>query len=128
MKADRTVPELFTDLIDNLSKLFRQELQLAKAEAKENVQEATAAATNMAVGGLVALAGLVILLHAAVAWLVWMGMEQRWATLAIGLAAAVIGLLVAYKGLRDIKTTNVAPQRALHQLQRDARIASEQVR
>jgi drug/metabolite transporter (DMT)-like permease len=128
MKADRTVPELFTDLIDSLSSLFRQELQLAKAEAKENVREVTAAATSMAVGGFIALGGLVILLHAAVAWLVWLGMEQRWAALIVGLVAAAIGLLLAYRGMQEIKSAQVTPKRALHQLQRDARVASEQIR
>ena len=127
MKPDRTVPELFSNLIDNLSRLLRQELKLATAEVKESVHEATTAVTNMAVGGVLALAGLILLLHAAVAWLVWLGMEPRWATLAVGLVVALLGLLLAYKGKRDMRTTQVAPQRTLHQLQRDAHVASEQV-
>jgi hypothetical protein len=127
MRADKSIPELFSDLIDNLSRMFRQEVQLASREMTGSVQQASGAIGYLAAGALIGMSGLTILLGAAVAWLAWMGLEPRWGALLVGAVAAVVAAALAMKGIRDIKTTNVAPRRVMEQLQSDARVAKEQM-
>jgi hypothetical protein len=127
MRGDKSIPELFSELIDNLSSMFRQEVQLARREVTGSVQQASGAIGYITAGVLIGISSLTILLAAAVAWLAWAGMEPRWGALLVGAGAAVIAALLAMKGMRDIKSTSVAPRRVMDQLQRDARVAKEQV-
>ena len=62
----RSLIGLFSDLWRETSALFRAEAELAKAELSEKVSQATAGVTSLAIGGLVAFAGLLVLLDAAV--------------------------------------------------------------
>lgn len=125
MSVDKSVPELFSELIDNLSSLFRQEVRLAKSEMSEGVQNASGGIAYVAAGTMIGMAGLMVLLGAAVAWLAWMGVEVRWGALAVGLVAAGIAGFLVMKGIRDLKSTTTVPGRVVDQLQRDARVAKE---
>jgi uncharacterized membrane protein YphA (DoxX/SURF4 family) len=57
---------LLRRLVDEFSLLFRKEIALAKAEAVQSFSHLKAAAISMASGGAVLLAGLLVLLAAAV--------------------------------------------------------------
>lgn len=128
MTNGKSIPELFSDLVDHLPRLFRKEVQLAKAEAAEKVQQATGAITYMAVGGIVLLAALIMLLHAIVAWLVVAGIDVQWGSLIVALVVGVIGYVFLQKGMSDIKATNLTPTRTVEQLRTDARATKEQFR
>lgn len=83
MNGSRNVTDLFAELIERMSTLFRKEVQLAKAEATEKVQQVGSAVAFMAIGGAVLLAGLILLLQAIVAWLVVLGLAIEWGMLAV---------------------------------------------
>jgi hypothetical protein len=125
MNGDKSVPQLFSDLIDNLSSLFRQEVRLAKTEFTEGVENARGGVAYIAAGTMVGLGALIVLLGALVAWLAWMGLDVRWGALAVGLVAAGIAAFLAMKGIRDLKSTAAVPGRVMDQLHRDARVAKE---
>ena len=124
----KSIPELFSELVDHMPRLFRKEVQLAKAEAAEKVQQATGAIVYMAIGGVVLLASLIMLLHAIVAWLVVLGIDIQWGTLIVALVVAVIGYILLQKGMSDIKASNLKPNRTVEQLRTDARATKEQFR
>ncbi len=127
MRHEKSIPDLFTDMIEHLSTLFRKEVQLAKTEASEKVQQATNALIYMAIGGVLALAALIVLLFAIAAFLVAAGVEEQWSLLIVGGVVVLIGLGVLWKGMNDLKATNLKPNRTVNQLSADVRTAKEQV-
>lgn len=94
-----SVPALLRDLRDETTTLFRQEVSLAKAEVRENVSKLAGHAVQIAVGGFVAYAGIIVMLigigHLLGALFVRMGMSEN---LAAWLAPSVVGLVVALIG------------------------------
>jgi len=125
---NRTVSELFGDMVAQLSSLFRKEVQLARAEMGEKVSQASGAAASIGVGGALLLGALVMLLEALVALLVYLGLATGWAYLVTGGVVALVGYLVMRGGLSRLRASNLAPQRTVEQLSRDAAVAKEQVR
>ena len=94
-----SIPGLLKELRDETTTLLRQEVALAKAELKENTSKMTGHAVQLAVGGFVAYAGIIVLLigigHLLGALLVRLGMD---ADVVAWLAPAIVGLVVALLG------------------------------
>ena len=126
--TERSVPSLFSDLIDNVTTLFRKEVQLAKTELSEKAGQAANASVSVGIGGALLLAALIILLHAVVAWLARAGVPPHWGFTIVAVVVAIIGYVVLRKGVDNLKTTNLMPSRTVDQLQRDAATAKEQIR
>ncbi|MGG5808559.1 phage holin family protein [Falsiroseomonas sp. CW058] len=125
----RSLPELFGDLVNQLSTLFRKEIQLARAEMGEKVNETTAALPGLAIGGVLLLGALIMLLHALAALLIRLfDLAPGWGYLITGLIAALGGYLLLKGALAKLKMSNLMPERTAHQLSRDAQVAKEQVR
>lgn len=127
MTHEKNIPELFTDLVEHLSTLFRKEVQLAKAEASEKVEQATSAVIYVAVGGIIALAALIVLLFAAVAFLVEWGLADHWSYLIVGGVVAIIAAIALSKGMNDLKASNLKFKRSAEQMRANVRTAKEQV-
>jgi ABC-type uncharacterized transport system permease subunit len=125
----RSLPELFGDLVGQLSTLFRKEVQLARAEIGEKVSETAAAIPGIAVGGVMLLGALIMLLHALAMLIMRLAdLPAGWAYLATGVIAALAGYLLLKAGLAKLDMRNLKPERTAHQLSRDAQVAKEQVR
>ena len=125
---NRSVPELFTDLVTQLTTLFRKEIQLARTEVSEKVTVAASGIGYIVGGAVLGIAALVILLQAAVAWLVRAGIPDQWANLIVGVAVAVIAFVLVRMGMNSLKADKLTPAKTVEQLQRDATTAREQVR
>lgn len=124
----RTVPELLTSVVTQLADLMRTEGQLARAEMSEKM---TLAATGLGLivgGAILLMPALVVLLEAAVAALVESGLAPYWSALAIGGGCFIIGLILLLIGVRWLRAGRLIPDKTLHQLQRDAATARNQVR
>lgn len=125
---NRSMIDLFTRLVDQMSLLFRKEVELAKAEASQKASQVGSGVVKMAIGGVLMIPALVILLQSAVAWLAVVDVDPRWGALIVGAVVAVIGIALMMSGRSATKSTNLAPRRTTHQLQRDAAVMKEQVR
>jgi hypothetical protein len=94
-----SIAALLKDLRDESSTLLRQEVALAKTELKENTTRMTNHLVHIAIGGVVAYAGGIVLLiglgHLLGALLVRAGVDNEVAT---WLAPALLGLVVALIG------------------------------
>jgi putative superfamily III holin-X len=125
----RSIPEIFTDLITQLTMLLRKEGELARTEMSEKVTQ-VAAGLGLIVGGAILLIpALVILLQAAVSALITSHMvDEPYAALIVGGAVLIIGLLLALIGMGRMKAENLVPHRTVHQIQRDVSVARQQVR
>jgi hypothetical protein len=113
-------------LTNDTKQLLRQEIELAKAETSEKISLLTRNSIVIAVGGLIAYAGLMVFL-AGVGWLIgWAfqraGVEPLLAEFIgfaiIGLVVAAIGSLFVMKAIKTFSKDKLTPQRTIHSLQR----------
>jgi Putative Actinobacterial Holin-X, holin superfamily III len=119
----RPIPEIFTDLIGQLTSLVRKEGQLARSEISEKLNRALAGMALILAGAVLLIPALVILLQAAMAAMMESGMSPALAALITGGAALVLGIVLALVGWSWIKPASLVPDKTIDQLQRDAAVA-----
>lgn len=127
----RTLLGLFGDLWRETTTLVHNEAELAKAEISEKVSKVTSGAGEIAAGGAILFAGFIVLLFAAVGALELMIPSEHaiWmAPLIVGVVVMIIGYIALAMGKKQMKAENLAPQRTIDSLQRDARLAKEHVK
>ena len=126
-KDERSIGELFGDLVQQTGTLVRQEVQLATTEM---TQKATAVGKDigaLAVGGAVAYAGLLALIAAIIIGLGQLGVTWWLAALIVGVVVAGIGYFLVQKGLTALKQQSIAPQQTIQTLKEDRQWAKEQI-
>jgi hypothetical protein len=125
---DRSLKDLLADLTESITTLFRQEIQLARAETSEKITQVGVAIGAIAGGAILALAALIVLLQALVIGITEAGVPAGWASLIVGVVVAVIAYVLIHKGTNDLKASSLAPDRTMSSLKRDAQVVKEQVR
>jgi hypothetical protein len=125
--SPRSVPELFSDLINQFTTLFRKEIQLARTEISEKISEAISGLGIIIGGAVLMIAALGVLLEGIAAVLIWLGLAPPWSYLAVGIVAAGLGYLLIRSGMSNLSPENLKPTKTVEQLQRDAVAAKEQV-
>lgn len=129
----RSLTNLLGGLAADVSGLFRKEIQLAKTEASEKLDDVLGASKGLAIGGVLAVGAVGVFLSAlviGVAWvLVAVGLSQQAASfMASIIVSAVVGI-VAWSfisaSLKAWKTTNLELDRTTHSLARDAEVVKE---
>jgi hypothetical protein len=99
--------------------LFTKELALAKAEMRENLRATKAGVAAVATGGAVMLAGLIVLLMAAVYGL--NNVLPSWlSALIVGAAAVIVGWVMVSAGKKQFGVESLKPDHTIHSLQKDA--------
>jgi hypothetical protein len=127
-RSGRSIPEIFTDVINQLMTLFRKETALARAEMSEKISQAVAGLAMIVIGAVLLIPALVILLEAGVAALDRAGFPHEYSTLIAGGGALLLGIILLLVGVSRLKAENLAPTKTIEQLQRDAAAVKEQVR
>jgi uncharacterized membrane protein YqjE len=126
MKNDtRTLPELFSDALDQFSKLIRNEVQLARAELSAKASEAMTGIGLLVGGAVLLIPALVLLLMALAAWLVDMGLAPATGDLLAGVLGLIVSAILGWVGMHRLNPSNLTPRRTLEQLQRDTAAAKE---
>ena len=125
---ERSLKDLFTDLTESITTLFRKEIQLARAETSEKINQVGVAIGAIAGGAILALAALIVLLQALVIGITEAGVPAGWASLIVGVIVAVVAYVLIHKGTSDLKASNLAPQRTMDSFKRDAQVVKEQAR
>jgi hypothetical protein len=125
---DRSLKDLLSDLSNSITTLFRKEIQLARAETSEKVSQVAIALGSIAGGAILALAALIVLLQALVLGLTEAGVPPGWASLIVGVVVAAIAYASIHKGTSDLKASNLAPNRTVDSIKRDAQVVKEQTR
>jgi uncharacterized membrane protein YgdD (TMEM256/DUF423 family) len=124
----RSLIGLFSDLWRETQTLVHQEAQLAKAEISQKVSKVTTGAGEIAAGGVVLFAGFIVLLFAAVGALQLMIASEHaiWlAPLIVGVVVMIVGYIVLSRGRKQLQAENLAPERTMESLQRNATLAKE---
>jgi hypothetical protein len=124
---DQSIANLLKQLRDEGTTLFRQEILLAKQEMSEKVSTVGRNVAYLTAGGMVAYAGLVVVLLALSA-LLYAGliaadlshMTAGWlAPLIVGGIVALIGFFLVKKGQRALADEGFTPERTRQSLEED---------
>jgi len=113
--SGRSVGELVGEVTQGLTTLMRQELELAKAEVK---QEAATAGKAAGMLGGAALAGWMTALFLSIAlwWALANGMDEGWAALIVAGIWAVAAAILASVGRSRLRKVNPKPERTMQTL------------
>jgi xanthine/uracil permease len=123
----RSVGELLRDLASDSAALVQQELTLARTEAQEKLNQTMAGAAALMAAALLALAGFVVLLQAAVYGLEEFGLDPWLAAVIVGGVVLVIGLLLLQKARHDLSAQNLAVHRTAANLRKDLNLVKGHV-
>ena len=119
----RSISRLFGDALDNLSKLIRTEVQLARAEVTEKASKAAIGAGMLFGAMLLLIPALVLFLIALAAWLTSLGLSPVTAHFLSGCVALLVSGVLAFVGLARLKPSSLAPRETIREIKRD--IAAE---
>ena len=112
---ERSLSELFGELMQEVKLFFRQEMQLFKIEMSQKASQAGKDVAFVAIGGALAYTGLLVLLASAILALALV--IPGWASaLIVGLVVVGVGYALLQKGLSDLKQINPTPEHTISSL------------
>ncbi|SNT63823.1 Putative Holin-X, holin superfamily III [Streptosporangium subroseum] len=116
--------ELVGEIGEDLSKLVRQELLLAKAEVREEAAKAGKAAGLLGGAGF---AGYMVAVLVTLAVMFGLGnvMDLGWAALIVAVIWAVAGAALYVSGRARLRQVSPTPERTVETLKEDARWARD---
>lgn len=107
-RPEMTLGELFGELTDELTTLFRKEVQLARTEATEEVGRMGRVGGMFGTAGIAGLMAL-SMLSMALAWLLDQAMNRALAFAIVGAAWAIAGAVLIARARREAKDIDVLP-------------------
>ena len=113
------IGELIGDITGDLSRLFRQEVELAKAEVREEAKKAGKAG-GMLGGAAMAAYLAVVLLSFALVFALDAVMPLGWAALIVAVLWAAIGAVLYTAGRKQLKSVDPVPRQTAETLKEDA--------
>ncbi|MBV9026105.1 MAG: phage holin family protein [Streptomycetaceae bacterium] len=119
---DSSVGQLLSAVTADVQQLFRQEVELAKAEVR---QEATKAGKAAGMYGGAGFAGYMVALLLTLAAMFALAnvMDLGWAALTVTALWAVIGAVLYRRGREQMRTVSPKPAQTMETLKEDARWA-----
>jgi hypothetical protein len=115
----RTISHLLGDALSQFAKLFQNEIDLAKAELGEKVQQTGGAVGLFAAGAILVIPAIVMALFALSAALISAGWSQPVSYLISAIVAAVLAAILFAVGMNRLDARNLAPRETLRQLEKD---------
>ena len=131
--GSRPITDLLGGLVSDISGLFRKEIELAKAEAGEKIDEVVTSSKNLAIGGVLAIGATGVFLTAVVtglgALLISMGMSEAMSAFVSALIVAVVVGVIAWmfisKGIAEMKANKLNMKRTTRSVVQDAQVVKE---
>ena len=110
-----SVGELLAEVSRDLSTLMRQEMELAKAEIKQEVTKTGKGAGMLGGAGF---AGYMVLLFLSIGlwWALANVMNEAWAALIVALLWAVIGAVLYLRGRAQLRAVHPKPEQTVETL------------
>jgi predicted phage tail protein len=129
IREERSLGELFGQLSQDMSLLFRQEIQLARAEMTEKISQLTANLISVIAGGFVAYVGALAIVAALILALHELADVSPWVSaLIVGAVLATAGYAMLNRGLKELKRVDLAPRRTVENLKEDMQAIKDDVR
>ncbi|KOV90025.1 phage holin family protein [Nocardia sp. NRRL S-836] len=119
VRTEESLGDLVSELTGDLSKLMRQELELAKAELRQEAGKAGKATGMLAAAGF---AGYLttVLLSFALVFALGAVMPLGWAALIVAVLWGIAGAVLYSTGRAKLRTVNPKPERTVETLKEDA--------
>jgi len=125
--SEPTLGDLFTSLTSDLTTLVRKEIELARTETMEKVSGVTRSVVMMVAGGLVAYAGLIALIMAAI-FLLNRAMSLWLSALIVGIVVIIVGAILLSIGKSSLNNMTVVPEKTVETMKDNTEWAKEQVK
>jgi Putative Actinobacterial Holin-X, holin superfamily III len=126
---NRSIADIFTDVINQFTTLLGKEGQLARTEISEKITQVASGLGLIISGSVLLTPALVILLQAGVSALITNNIVgEPWAPLIVGGVIFVIGIILLLIGMRRLKAEALVPNKTIQQIQSDVRAVKQQVR
>lgn len=110
-----------------IATLFRKEIDLARAETKENIHGAVAGIGLIIAAIVISLTALNVLAAALVVALTDLGIDGAWASVIVGAIFGVVALLFLIAGTKSLKASSLAPTRTLENVRKDGETVKEAI-
>ena len=124
-RGERAMSDVVKDIIGNVQEMIRSEVRLARVELREEVNQAAAAAKLIGIGaGLALLGGAFFLV--TVALLLALVMPAWIATLIVGAALAIPGMVMLSKGRAQFKVPR--PKKTIENVKENVEWMKDQTR
>jgi hypothetical protein len=115
----RIISHLLGDALSQFAKLFQNEVDLAKAELGEKVQQIGGAVGLIAAGAVLVIPAIVMALFALSAAMIDAGWSQPVSYLISAIVAAVLAGILFAVGMNRLDARHLAPRETLRQLEKD---------
>lgn len=127
-RTDRSIPELFSDVLAQLAKLIGNEFDLARAEVSGKASQVARAAALIGAGAVILIPALVLLLFSAATAMMHAGFSDPVAYLITGGAAVLLAAILIGVGMSRMTGDALKPSVTLDQLRRDKVAAKEMMK
>jgi hypothetical protein len=125
---NRSFADLLSDALNKLTMLVRTEIQLARTEISLKISKAGTGIAMVMGSAAFAISALVLILLAIAAALDAAGLSRGLSDLIAGILGLIVSAGLAWAGLQRLRADQLAPNRTMEQLQRDAIAAKEQLK
>jgi hypothetical protein len=124
---ERSLGDLFGDLARDMGTLVSQEMALARTEITEKASRVGKDIAILAVGGLVAYAGLLAIIAAVIFLITDRGVPLWASALIVGALVAAVGYLLVQRGVSALKQRDLTPHQTIQSIKEDTQWAKEQI-
>lgn len=124
--GETSLGELFTALTTDMTTLVRKEVELARTETVEKISKATRSVVFMVAGGMLAYAGLIGLIIAAIVALANV-MDLWLSALIVGLVVIIIGAILLQSGRSMLQRLSLVPEKTVESIKESTEWAKEQL-
>lgn len=123
---ERSIGDLFSELANETSTLIRQEVALAQAEMTQKAVKAGKDAGMLIAGGTIVYVGFLAIVAAIIVGLAYF--IPLWLScLLVGVVIGIIGGVMVYMGLEDLKKLDPVPEKTVETLKEDVEWAKNQL-
>jgi hypothetical protein len=120
------LPRALSNVLADVAELIQREIRLARAEVSDKLATKLEGGVWMAAAGVLGFAALLLLFEAIVFAIVSLGLAPHWSCLIVAGAVGLIAAVAFAKARSDLRT-DMMPERAARNLQRDISVAKEQL-
>ena len=117
--SETSIGDLIGNISNDLSTLFRQEVELAKAEVKQEASKAGKAAGMLGAAGFAGYMTIVLLSFALV-YALSNVIDAGWAALIVAVIWGIVGAVLYANGRKKLKDVDPVPHRTVDTIKEDA--------
>ncbi len=118
---------IVTGIVKDLQDVVRGEVQLAKAELKEDVSSLGKGAAMIAAGAFLALVGFMFVML-GVTYLLHKSLSMWLSAGIVGVVLLIIGIIAAMAGKNALSAANLKPEQTIDSLKEDQQWANQQIK